>query len=273
MTKRQSKMALTPAPLPKKGLDRAERVAADAAVQFVNDHREAGHWAPRVALSNDSSGAVRLDVDYAEEDQGLAGTWLHAALGGGDPAFLDMLVSQLTNARGAKAGEESRSGLAAGLGFVAGLGPQSPLEAALAAQMYATHCATMTMSRGLHRAEMRDALSDYARMMNQTARTFAAQVEALAKLRSGGKQQVEVRYVYVNGNAVIGDVHTSGGRGLDGVGQQPHAPAIPGFASAPGVPMWGADPARDAMSVASDPGPQAMQDARGKEPRRSEGPR
>ena len=44
-------------------------------------------------------------------------------------------------------------------------------------------------------------------------RTFAAQTEALRKLRSGGEQKVEVRHVHVNegGRAIIGAVEAGGG--------------------------------------------------------------
>lgn len=84
-------------------------------------------------------------------------------------------------------------------------------------------------------------------------RTFATQIEALAKLRNGGKQQVEVRHVYVNGNAVIGDVHagTGGGGSLEN-GRRPHAP---GLAFAPGEAVRGDIQAeREAVPVAGGEG-------------------
>ena len=50
---------------------------------------------------------------------------------------------------------------------------------------------------------------------NKLARTFAAQVEALKRYRSGGEQTVRIEYVTVNdgGQAIVGNV-THGGRGL-----------------------------------------------------------
>jgi hypothetical protein len=52
------------------------------------------------------------------------------------------------------------------------------------------------------------------RAFNKLARTFASQVEALKKYRSGGEQTVRVEHVTVNegGHAIVGAV-THGGRG------------------------------------------------------------
>ena len=51
---------------------------------------------------------------------------------------------------------------------------------------------------------------------NKLARTFAAQVEALRKHRTGGEQRVTVQHVNVadGGQAIVGNVKT-GGRGGD----------------------------------------------------------
>jgi hypothetical protein len=52
---------------------------------------------------------------------------------------------------------------------------------------------------------------------NKLARTFAAQVEALRKHRTGGEQQVTVQHVNVSdgGQAIVGKVQ-HGGSGGDG---------------------------------------------------------
>jgi len=125
----------------------------------------------------------------------------------------------------------------------------------------------MKMSAHLHNATTRDGLTDYARMMNQTMRTFAAQVEALSKLRTGGKQQVEVRYVYVDARTQT--VVNAGGEagGVEPISEQPHAPRALGHAVAAGLPMWGADARGDALPVASDQGEAPLPDARGQKPR------
>jgi hypothetical protein len=70
----------------------------------------------------------------------------------------------------------------------------------------------------------------------QLARTFAAQVEALKRYRSGGEQRMTVQHVHVaeGGQAIVGNVSAP----AEGVGarkkseDQPHA-----LAYAPGVEM------------------------------------
>ena len=121
------------------------------------------------------------------------------------------------------------------------------------------------------------------------ARTFTAQVEALAKLRSGGKQQVEVRYVYVDargGQNVIatgfsgpqGDGASCPLQAMGGGGHlenevQPYAPArlVSGPEAAGGVPVWSPDTIGHALHGSCDPRPEALQDARRTQSRSSEG--
>ena len=149
------------------------------------------------------------------------------------------------------------------LSFVAALHPTTAIEATLCLQMLASHEAGMKMSGCLHNSTTRDALSDYSRMMNQTMRTFTAQVEALSKLRTGGKQQVEVRYVYVDARTqTVVNGGPGGGVRLENH-QQPRAPGTVGLPFAPGVPVWGEDAGGDAVPVAGHQGTEAMPDARG----------
>lgn len=147
---------------------------------------------------------------------------------------------------------QSRSNVA--LSFIAALEPKSTLEATLALQMLASHEASMKMSAHLHNATTRDGLTDYSRMMNQTMRTFAAQVETLSKLRTGGKQQVEVRYVYVDARTQT--VVNAGGEagGVEQISGQPQAPRALSHAVAAGLPMRSENASGDALPVASDHG-------------------
>ena len=59
--------------------------------------------------------------------------------------------------------------------------------------------------------EARKANMAYATKM---LRTFSAQMEALKKYRSKGEQKVTVEHVHVNegGQAIVGNVKTTGGR-------------------------------------------------------------
>lgn len=167
--------------------------------------------------------------------------------------------------------EEAQRRSSGALAFVASMQPKSTIEATLSLQMLAAHEASMKMSGHLHNCTTREGLSDYSRMMNQTMRTFAAQVEALAKLRSGGKQQVEVRYVYVDARTQTVVNEGGGGGAPFGNREQPHAPGTLGVPFAPGLPVWGEDAGRDAVPVTGGQRAEAMPDARGSKPRRSEG--
>ncbi len=98
--------------------------------------------------------------------------------------------------------------------MVKGVEPQDQVEALLAAQMAAVHMATMTFARRLNHVEHIPQQDSAERAFNKLARTFAAQVEALRRHRTGGEQKVTVEHVTVNegGQAIVGNV-SHGGRG------------------------------------------------------------
>ena len=86
----------------------------------------------------------------------------------------------------------------------------------LAAQMAAIHMATMTFARRLNHVETIPQQDSVERALNKLARTFATQLEALKRYRTGGTQKVTVEHVTVNagGQAIVGNV-AHGGRGED----------------------------------------------------------
>ena len=88
------------------------------------------------------------------------------------------------------------------------------VEAMLAAQMAAVHNATMTFARRLAHVDNIPQQDSAERAFNKLAKTFASQVEALKRYRTGGEQIVRVEHVTVNegGQAIVGRV-THGGRG------------------------------------------------------------
>jgi hypothetical protein len=138
---------------------------------------------------------------------------LMGALGTVDPDFTDGLLGQLANA-----GMQGRTVNGRGLNFllavVKGVEPRDQVETVLAAQMAAVHNATMTFARRLAHVENIPQQDSAERAFNKLARTFAAQVEALKRYRTGGEQTVRVEHVTVNegGQAIVGTV-THGGRG------------------------------------------------------------
>ena len=98
----------------------------------------------------------------------------------------------------------------------------------LGAQMVASHCLAMEMSRRALTAEYRDTLIDAAGFANKFMRTYAALVEALTRYRGKGEQKVVVEHVHVHqgAQAIIGAV-TAGGGGGSKIEEQARALRLP----------------------------------------------
>jgi len=149
--------------------------------------------------------------------------------------------------KGKVATEEQANGA---LAILSAIAPQNELETIIGEQIIACHMASLDfMSRArLNAGEYRDSANIYANMATKASRTMAAHIDALAKLRSGGKQVIQV--VHVNGPAVVGDnAQTIISGGVPGDGDQnitrPDAPAALAHIAATVVPpMWGEDPER-----------------------------
>ena len=102
--------------------------------------------------------------------------------------------------------------VAAGLAFIQGAEPKSEIEAALAAQMFAIHTLTLDTARRARGSETGDGRERWLNQTSKLARTFAAQAEALAKIKSGGQQTMTVQHIDArNSQNVIAD--TVVGRG------------------------------------------------------------
>ena len=101
------------------------------------------------------------------------------------------------------------------LSVVRDLAPRDPVERMLAVQMAATHVATIRAARWLANTENIPQVQAHYTGFNKLTRTFAAQIEALRKHRTGGQQKVIVEHVTVNegGQAIVGNVQRTGGRG------------------------------------------------------------
>ena len=172
-------------------------------------------------------------------------------------------VEAMTRARGTERGV-SADHLNSGLALLGAIAPQTELETALAMQMTGVHALACEMLWRAKASDCRNAMGDYGGLAVKLTRTFAAQVEALAKLRGGGKQLVEVKHVYVNGNAVVGDVHHAGGGGAHHESsEQPHTKALAHDPGAQCPPVWSEDAGWEPVPVASGAGTQALPDARG----------
>jgi hypothetical protein len=78
----------------------------------------------------------------------------------------------------------------------------------LAAQMAVVHVATMTFARRLAHEEEIGQVDSAERAFNKLTRTFAMQMKALRRYRSGAEQRVTLQHVSVaqGGQAIVGNV-------------------------------------------------------------------
>jgi hypothetical protein len=91
---------------------------------------------------------------------------------------------------------------------IKGIEPRDQVESMLAAQMAAVHMAMLRFIQHLPRIENLPQQDGAERAINKFARTFAAQMEALKRYRTGGEQKVTVQHVSVSegGQAIVGNV-------------------------------------------------------------------
>jgi hypothetical protein len=153
----------------------------------------------------------RLDVAGTSEQKAA----LSDIMGSESPDFQNYIIEHTLRALALiKQGGDITAGLNTGLAIINAVAPTNELEAVLAAQMVgANHFAMLSWARATNQTDMA-VVQAHAAMANKASRTFAMQMEALAKMRRGGEQVV--RHVHVNegGQAVIaGTVHT--GRGSE----------------------------------------------------------
>jgi hypothetical protein len=175
------------------------------------------------------------DVKVDHPDPAFGHLALLKAVGSTDSEFLYGLTDQLI-AAGSRGANADEAGINFMLAIVKGIEPRDQIEALLAAQMAAVHNATMTFARRLAHVENIPQQDAAERAFNKLARTFAAQVEALKRYRSGGEQKMTVQHVHVaeGGQAIVGNVNApaEGGGARKKPEVQPHA-----LAYAPGVEM------------------------------------
>jgi len=160
--------------------------------------------APRIRFTKEGD---RRTLTLDHPDVTTASMLLMEALGTTDPDFLMKFLSQLVNVgtKGRDVDEETVNFM---LSIIKGVEPRDQVEAMLAAQMAAVHIATMTFARRLAHVENIAQQDSAERAFNKLTRTFATQMEALKRYRTGGEQKVTVQHVTVaeGGQAIVGNV-------------------------------------------------------------------
>ena len=142
---------------------------------------------------------------------------LMEALGTTDWNFLNGFLEQLLNTS-SQGGEASEQRVNFMLSVIKGIKPRDQVEAMLAAQMAAVHVSTMTFARRLAHVDNIPQKDSAERAFNKLARTFASQMEALRRYRTGGEQKVTVQHVTVGegGQAIVGNVTQERREGASG---------------------------------------------------------
>ena len=141
------------------------------------------------------------------------------------------------------------------LALVEGVGPANEVQAALAVQMALRHHAAQTL---LLRTLSADQIPQFDSASNSAVkllRTFAMQVDTLAKLQRGGEQIVKVVHVHPGAQAIVGNVVSGQNVPRGGVGDeswnQPHAKAeLPAPRIEPVLEMRRPDTHRQPVPVA-----------------------
>jgi hypothetical protein len=138
-------------------------------------------------------------IGFDHPDQLVGRALVMDALASADEDFLNGIMYQLANASAQGQNIDER-GLNFMLSVIKGIEPRDQLEAMLAAQMAAVHVATMTFAR--------DLAPVHISAFNKLTRTFAMQMEALKRYRSGAEQKVTLQHVSVaeGGQAIVGNV-------------------------------------------------------------------
>lgn len=147
---------------------------------------------------------------------------MHAAFGSMSQAFIDTIMTDLLdvwdNGRGIT---EKRYNAA--IAVIEAAEPKNEVEAMLVVQMIAAHEAALRATAMIGESGMFPHVIAYGNLANKFMRTFAAQTEALAKLRRGGEQVVKYVHVHQGGQAVVADtVNQNGGRVDFETAEQPY---------------------------------------------------
>jgi hypothetical protein len=210
--------------------------------------------------------ALKVGHDHPDQASGLLS--LAETMGTAELEVVLGLMRQLVNATTPGATTDVSDANFA-LAVMRGLQPQNEAETMLITQMVTVHLAVVAAARRLAHVETLPQLEVNERAFNRLARTYAAQAEALHKLRSRGKQEITV--VHVERSAVGGDVHIHAGGGAGENQGQPLTKVVDHAGSPQLPPLRGSDAEGRPL-----PGPgrrraETLPDARRGEPWRTEG--
>lgn len=200
----------------------AREQAAIEAAKAKRAERRARVSVARNAESTNTE--VRIESPHADED----GFFEHLAdtFGTTSNTYASRALARIANAQGAQPGNQLAD-MNGALALMCGIAPTNELEAALGEQIIAAHYFAMDMMARARRADVLTTFEAYANVASKAQRTTAALVDTLSKLRTGGKQQVEVRYVYVDARGSQNVISAGGPGGKTGNVGQCHTTGLP----------------------------------------------
>ena len=266
MTKRKKPVTeLDPLGIPPPMLGDEDQASVDAAREWIAERKKTSvkppvYWRPP---GHRTDGKPHPIQHFHGDRLGHADQMRHA-LGSLSDGFATRIVNQLVNGPGVT-GDNMVEALNDGLAFVAAHEPRNEVETMILVQFWTVHHAMMAQGGRMGRADTIPQLEAYANVMTKLGGLGIRQLEALAKMRGGGKQEVTVthvhQHVYVadGGQAVVGHNVTGGGGGDSRNLVQSHAPAL-GHAISPEVRRE--NPEREALRRAGNQGEGTVSDAR-----------
>jgi hypothetical protein len=259
---------MTKSQTPTENATSPDDVAIKTAANWLYEKIQTGRRFPRFVVSTNDAGHIAFK--FVDDSQG-AQALLCYALGSASFEFCHSIILQLINAPGTRASDPD--GIAytihSGLSFIAKNEPTGELETMLLVQAWMTHQALLTRQRSLASAETIEQLDANGRLVVKLGRLFTQQMETLARMRTAGKQVIEVQHVHIypGAQAVLGDVHTGGG-GIE-KRRQPEALAdLTGLALAPESTVWSEDTGRDVVREPRGQEQASLPDARVRSRRR-----
>lgn len=191
-------------------------------------------------VTDRGNGTVAISADHSD-DRGSA-YQLQAAFASASVPFVSRSMKDLIQLCGKDA-----EGVGAAVAIIEAVAPQDELESALAQQMVAAHMLGLEMTRRALNATMLPQMNAYANIATKAQRTFAAQIDALGKLRNGGQQVVRHVHVYEGGQAIVVDeFHHHAGAGNREIAGQPFGTCGPRQRPA----MLSADTSGDGLPIA-----------------------
>uniref|UniRef100_UPI0025F6CE8C hypothetical protein n=1 Tax=uncultured Phenylobacterium sp. TaxID=349273 RepID=UPI0025F6CE8C len=181
--------------------DELREPTSSEAAAILSAVQSRGRRPTRVTIGLKSGADKVMAISNPHTDSKGWGAHLTDTLGTSSYAFCDQALLRLLNVIADANAVPTETQANAALAMMGAVAPANELEAAMGEQIIAAHLASLDFLRRarLNAGEYRDSAVAYGNLATKLSRTMAVQTEALAKLRNGGKQTVEVVYVDARG--------------------------------------------------------------------------